>query len=485
MSLSRLVLVIFIASFANASSAFAAGECRSWFKRMSDIVACESCAAEYPNEDREAFCGGKITEGGGQAAPSASMPDIDPSAISKCEASMKVASECCGDPLSCFSKPDGEANEENSIVGMLLGSTATMALSLPSSSMASACGKMKTVAQSVSAINGILGAKCGHYVGVCKKACGDPMKELKIAKSGCVGKTSSDSDFDLCESIRKQYTELELNLKECQSADNASMKMAQQAAVQQLASKMADQCKKLAEAKPDDVPQDLFGNPDCSSTAAAATPFCQAKCNKAGMQNDPSCAGFFNGGDGGFGQPSPSSIGDDNPFANNVPDDEGAQNPNIPFTEAKNKGLASVEGGGGGGGGLGGGGDMGGGEGGASGGEGQAGYNTDISRGTASGNGYSVSGMAMKSGGGGGFSGYGAPGSAITDPGKKFSLKDFLPGASKNQKVAFRGIATSTPDIAPSHADIFKKVTDRFYQVCLRDGLYDCSTLQKMKKAGN
>jgi hypothetical protein len=185
---------------------------------------------------------------------------------------------------------------------------------------------------------------------------------------------------------------------------------------------------------------------------------------------------------------TPNGTSDAQRLFGNIPQDpEGTQAPNIAPTAAAKDGLSSTNAAGGGGGGLGGGGTPGADGSGRAGGTGAAaGWDANILRGISSGNGYSVSGGGLKSGAGGGFSGYGAA-SGKDALGKPFNLKDFLPGGKNSalRTTAFRGLASNIADISPAHTDLFQKVSDRFHAVCMRDALYDCATLQKMKKPLN
>jgi hypothetical protein len=163
---------------------------------------------------------------------------------------------------------------------------------------------------------------------------------------------------------------------------------------------------------------------------------------------------------------------------------EDAQLAQIGDTKAENKGLASTPAGTGGGGLGGGGGASGGGSDPArGGGKTGGGYDTGILRGVASGNGYSV-GPRVSTGNNGGFSGYGASGKAGNVLGSAFNLKDYLPGGKSGPvKNTFRGLASKLADVGPAHDDIFEKISNRFYQICLRDALYDCENLKKTKRA--
>ncbi|MCB0350977.1 MAG: hypothetical protein KDD38_07325, partial [Bdellovibrionales bacterium] len=101
-------------------------------------------------------------------------------------------------------------------------------------------------------------------------------------------------------------------------------------------------------------------------------------------------------------------------------------------------------------------------------------------KGTISGGGYSPNAY-MRTGSGSGFASYGRS-SAITASARPFNLNDYLPRDKAKRKLAIRRLASlASARVSPSQIDIFKKVTNRYYQLCLRDALYDCASLRKMK----
>lgn len=397
----------------------------------------------------------------------------------QCRQAQMVAAECCGHPEKCFTKPDvsGE-NDSNASTYMQIGQMlAGTALNMPAGSVEAMCGKMKTISQLTTGVNLYLAQRCTTYVGQCKKACIEPAKRIR-AKPACKD--------GACDDVIAQL-EFELNVEDCNLASNGAVKQANQAIASAAATKYADMCKKQAKAESAaDITADVFGNPNCTTPGAASSPICQAKCSRPGAASDPNCAGFPGLGNANTGANElAGNTLSTNPFGDLVPETEGQQGPMPEDTAATPNQSTGGQGGGGSSGGLGGGGDGGGGtEGGAQGPGGGEGYNTGILKGTMSGNGYSSSGGALRTGASGGFSGYGGKG-AITANARPFNLKDFLPGGAKTKNLAMRGIASTPSDISPAHSNIFQKVTDRFYEVCLRNALYDCATLKKVKKSGN
>src|SRR5690606_28853762 len=114
---------------------------------------------------------------------------------------------------------------------------------------------------------------------------------------------------------------------------------------------------------------------------------------------------------------------------------------------------------------------------------GSAGYNTDILGNTRLGNGY-TNPVMRNTASGGGWAGYSGRGRTPASQGKPFNPKDYLPGGRLDPKRKLAGLAGAIPDVAPVHGDIFKNISRKFYQICLRDRLYDCSTLRKQGPVG-
>lgn len=411
----------------------------------------------------------------------------------QCDKERQTAEQCCFKPETCFAgKPSGEDDPNEGIALAFVQTALGISTSLPTLDMGSACKKMNNAAQAMTAVNVWLGGRCASYVSQCKNTCNRVANKLKQEYSDCASEGMKEKGN--CANGKLKLQEYGDYAKDCAKYDNASIKMASQAIANQVGARFAKMCENAN--KTQEPPADLFANPDCTTPAAASTPFCQEMCSKPGAEVNPRCSGFVGlnppgfggngpGAGGGTGSGSGSGSGSAGRFAN-VPDDEGAQLPNFADIEAKGKGVNSGGGGGAGAGLGGGGGDAGGGGGGPSGGGGGGGgYDTKIDRGLASGNGYSGVGGMMRSGSSGGFSGYGGSGGAVTDAGRPFNLKDYLPDKGNNKKLANRLPQAIVADISPAHGDIFKKVSNRFFQICTRDALYDCSTLKKMKSMGN
>ena len=89
----------------------------------------------------------------------------------------------------------------------------------------------------------------------------------------------------------------------------------------------------------------------------------------------------------------------------------------------------------------------------------------------------------MRSGARGGYRGPASKSAAgAYKKGKKFSLKDFLPGGKANPKRGLAGFARSNPEIGAKTDDLFNRITARFYEICLKNRLYDCKTITNRKR---
>jgi hypothetical protein len=402
-----------------------------------------------------------------------------------CFKASTVADQCCGNPASCItSTPSG--NDDGSGGGSagaeILGFVLETAVAIPGS-ISAVCGRWQDATAVATALTAYVAAKCQVKVQSCKSSCSTTTSQRQSdLQSAEVNRCPSE----VITAISSVYYSYKNELDICGTSNNADFAIAQQGIGSALGNRFASMCKSQANAL---NPSALaFNTPNCLIPAQAASPFCQYQCDRPGAATSPLCAGMlaslgappgFNatglgpGGVGGLGLNAKSLFNDiPNPAESDQPAVYGSPT-------ASNAGL-DVPAGGGASGGLGGGGGLPGGQGVAAGPGKGGGYDTGILRGIASGSGYS--GGRMSTGTNGGFAGYGAQNRADNLLAKKFSLKDFLPGGTKGEpRSVFRGLASTVADISPAHDDIFKKVTNRFYQVCLRDALMDCDALKKVK----
>jgi hypothetical protein len=343
---------------------------------------------------------------------------------------------------------------------------------------------MQYAAHAMTAVNTYLAYKCSNHIRICKKTCEQSKKEFqeKYGDNDAACTHSANSGLENCRNYYTMIEKYESTSRECKAMDNQSMKLAAQAVSSQVAAQFAGHCKKLAKSQENPIVVDNSFSADCTNAANISNPICQQFCMRSENSNVAACQNYLKtylGAKGtGDGSNAPGNETAKSPFDTLVADDEGKQLINPGDVAAKAQSSTGGGGGGGGGGLGGGGGDAGGGSTGGNNTD-TSGYGTNILKGTYSGGGgFSNNRYNSGSGGGGYASGTNNSKSIF---GETFSLKDFMPQTKTKGLTPTRGLAVANPDISPAHADIFKKVTDRFFQVCLRDALYDCSTLKKLR----
>ncbi len=372
-----------------------------------------------------------------------------------CQQAQDVAYKCCTDPSSCLLNAGGPSDASGvttSLIQMVLGATT----SLPGD-ISAMCGRMKDVSYASTALSAYLIRQCHAAVAHCDDLCNGNRNDMAV----------------------------------CDKYSGSESALAGQALAAQFSNVMATKCQNATQV------QNSFDNPDCSTAAAASTPFCQYKCNRPGAQADPTCAGIIaamqnNSMNSGLGinnnsgaatsgfpglpptpaeppQQAPCVAGSAAPCGGS-PQQAALAQPMNPNMMPQGPTLP-MDGG------------MGGPDNGAQGATPQQGWNADILRGIASGNGYSSAPMMTGGGGGGYSSSYNSQGQHLNPFGQPFNLRDFLPGGklanNKPRLNVFRGLASQYADINPRSRDIFQEISDRYYAVCLRHMLYNCDSLIK------
>jgi len=406
--------------------------------------------------------------------------------IEQCEARRKKAEQCCTKPETCIGDAVGAGGGASSTVLQAIQLTmagATM-LSGAGGDIARTCATMGTVSQASMVLNTAMAGTCTASVSQCNGACDDLKERLKALydQTPTVLADQRTKIGTLRQDVAKK-------VDACSTYNNTTVR----AGMQAMASWQAAQSAKMCQEQAGGGGLDNFGenqfNIDCNSPMGVSNAACQQRCSRADAANDPSCArilaqnanfnnkngGGRRGGPGGPGGPG----GNGPPIIDIGPDNEDPQVPPIGQGLQAANGLNQMQGGGAAGIAFGGG-DFGGG--GGPGGAGGGGLRIDpnILKGTSSGNGYSQQG-GLRGGSGGGYSqNFGGRDPAST--GQKFSLKDFLPGGKMAPKRGLAGMVGGNPEIGSKTDDIFKRISGRFYQLCLQDRLYDCSTLRGMKR---
>lgn len=425
----------------------------------------------------------------------------------ECAPKKEKAGICCGQPERCIGEKIGIGETAGAMgyafLQMLGGASAT------SASISQNCKQMQTVSYATAAINAAMSGTCSSYVNRCQSACRD-IKQRGMDLKGQIPPVeqtifgydthnhafqSANPEYQRAQEFRAManriYNDANRAITECSTADNASVRNAMQAVAAAQAGKLAGLCKDKTEAPGEEDPGlDTIAsndfNVDCGAPGAAANPICQQQCSRPGAENDPVCRAYFanlNGGPGfgsGFGNSGINNLsGDGLSFDVGDPLDTDQFADPGQF-DAQSQGLATATGTGGGG--PGGGGSPGGGGGdfGAGGAGGMLDFNSKILRGLSGGQGYSNK-VGGRTSGGGGFSGYGG-GRKPAGKGKPFNLREFLPGGKKAAPRGLAALGSGHPEIGAKSDDIFKRISNRFYAICMQDRLYDCDTLRKMKR---
>ncbi len=433
------------------------------------------------------------------------------SKLRQCKAKLKETAQCCENPMSCLT---GESGGQHSGVLMALQVAAGTATSM--ASISGSCGTLGTISTGMAAINTALAFKCSSKINQCNSTCGSIVREAEEMSSSCqsqsggcviadnelegayecdgTGKAANYERSCLDSKRRRAQSNLVSRLdkiadsaNQCDTYGGRAVEQQSQAIASMYAAKVAGLCKKAANTT--DTAANNSNNAfnvNCSDPTNAANPVCQNQCNRANAANDPVCAQLLGLGTSGFG----SGTGTDG-LANgsldklgtgSIDEFEDPQSLNDPNIAAAANSAKVGSAGGGGIPGGGGGSTAGGGEGG-SGGGGEGGLNTNIMGGAASRSGYTNPYMRSSLGGGG----YSAEAgrAPASEKGKPFNPRDFLPGGKLDPKRKLAGLASATPEIGAVHGNIFTNITNRFLQVCLRDGLFDCETLRKNSKPRN
>jgi hypothetical protein len=450
----------------------------------------------------------------------------------QCSPAYDQATTCCEQPEKCLFG-SGESSSAKGGTGKSGGNSEIADLiqlgigaSLGSAkSISEQCGKIKNLSYLITALNAYLAHKCSSAIKSCGNSCGQEMQDIqqvlgslshhyqfegivtraservtdpeKCSGEGfywygddeggeCRFKMVGNNEGQFlrvcnedpnCVELKSKETALKTALETCQGLNNNAMKMVQASVVTALAGKAADRCKKEAGASQNTTAGDITIPGTCQDPGSQSLPYCRFNCDRPGASATvPECAPFANGEPTGLvDTQGPGGLSGDSGLPDGL--DTGEQEAQYADIDPNNRLKIEGGSGGGGGGGLGGG-DAGGGGGGdaGAGGYGGEGYDTSIDQGLLAGGGYTggASRGPASVGGGGGFS---TPSGGKNVLSRSMSLKDFLP---KNKKP-LAGLAPALRGLASADTDIFQRITDRFYQVCTRNALYDCATLKKIK----
>lgn len=416
-------------------------------------------------------------------------------AINQCTNSYKKSASCCNNPIGCMAESAGLTEDGSNVSsGMQFASQfAAMFAASGAGSQSRACGALQSLGVFTSGVNVAAASQCMSSINQCRNSCEPIAQQLEIDYQNCLS-----DDYCRSNKIHRQYQALKIRVRQkteqCElltaKAETGMVQASQAAAGAMLANK----CKQAASATNtastgfDNVDTGVF-NTNCSDPANISNPICQNNCQRPGAANDPMCRQILGlepaGGGAGTSNPAADaasmSADGSNAFGLNEDLDENGEFEGVGIqstansTDAKSQSGGGVPGGGGGGGAaMGSGGGSGARRGVASGNRGK------ILKGYASGGGYSArAGRSRYSGGGGGFSGYGNGKAAAKRGGKKFNLADYLPGNKldpRKRKIAsvlgLKGAAAN--QIGRASENIFEKISNRFYSICLGKRLMDC-----------
>ena len=395
--------------------------------------------------------------------------------IKQCQSKGKEAQYCCGSGavacLAGFKESDG--------MGSLIGTGSVILQSLilarQTQSVQENCDSQEGLSAFSAGINAATAVKCHTVRSSCQSDCGLIKQELEAKQNLCSAEATS------CKTTYKRLIgQLNFQINTCKELVTNEVGMGAQAATTLVTThQMAKLCKEVVAASPPPVAPGIPGNDLCKDPTDLSNPYCRQQfCAQPGSLSLPECQGPGSNtppsqkvgldGSNSFGSANFGSRGA-NADLNGIGDGLGEQLPATGNNEINGREVVSTQGGTGG---LPGGGGGGGGAPADSGGGGGAAnkLNTNTLHGLASGNGYSVSSMGLS--GGGGYSNPVRNGS--NKKAKPFDLKQFLPKKNIQRKLA--GLSAShsglAGQLAGKHDDIFKRVSNKYREMCILNRLY-------------
>lgn len=395
----------------------------------------------------------------------------------ECRPQLESTQRCCQHPEQCLGN-NGAGN--SAILGSI---QAVMASAGQAASLSGACGRMRDVALSAAAINSALAAKCVSQINQCKQSCREIIDQARTMYSDCQRTTGGCTS-----STRSRLAEISNSSNSCESNEAYAQQQANQTIASGLTAKTMDLCKQSTSSQTTAASNSASTRSNllnCLDPSNASNPSCQNSCNRAGSQNDPLCNPSL--ANNGF---SSSSTGLVDPNGKNknlagtdsldeIESNQAALTDTIAPAASK---TASSAGGGGSA-------NLGGDPespvglnslAGAQGGYDASALNPKyVSSGVRTGNGYSSPSRSVASAKEES-SFFSLPFFGKKDDSQKaFNPKDYLPGGRLDPRRRLAGLSEAM-GIGSVHGDIFKSITNRFYQVCLKDGLMDCESVRKI-----
>ncbi len=396
-------------------------------------------------------------------------------AVEACERAHKEATEACNQPFKKAFGVDLGPDDMQMIMTVLNvgGQTALASRAGSQKSMAKACGMMRDVGYATTALNAGFATQCQSFRSSCLTQC----QHLESIMRQVVARCENDPACSVSQQVSLNNTSQ--RVAACQQYSGQVAGMATQALMALYSAEGASMCRDLAKVQDFGLPPPKTSppanRPNCADPANASNPVC-LECRSPESRNNPMCRDVnaqIPGGDGRSNQssrtPPGGNDGEDFDLSNLGLEDDPNQMAQMPITEP---GEASARRPSGSGTGLGGGGGPQGYDG-APGGHGDPGIDTDILHGVGGGGGYTTSSVPFSSGGGGG--GFGLP-PRPDSAGEKFDLRKFLPGRQgvKGLQKVTGGEGRRHPELAPSHDNIWRRVSNKYQQLCQRGELYGC-----------
>lgn len=392
-----------------------------------------------------------------------------------CKPQLEETQKCCQHPEQCL----GNGGAQNSAI---LGSLqAVLSSAGQAASLSGACGQMQNVALTTTAINTALASQCVSKISQCKQSCSQVIEQARAMYAECRGSSTLCSVQE-----RAELSRISGAGNSCEANESFAQQQANQTIASALTAKTMGLCKDATTGGTANTATNTAEirslSINCLDSANAANPACQTRCNRAGSQNDPLCnqnsaSGSFGSSNSGLVDPNGKSNSALKDSLDEVEANQAALTDNVAPTASKTAASS-----GGGGVGVGGGGDS----------PVDAplrdyGSSLDslsfdtksVAGGVRTGSGYSGGSSRSPASSKEESSFFKFPFFGKKDDGpRSFNPKDYLPGGRLDPRRRLAGLGQAG-GIGSAHGDIFKSITNRFYQVCLRDALMDCEILRK------
>ncbi len=417
--------------------------------------------------------------------------------VKACNQKMHKADDCCRNPIKCLGGDDSLGLGESlapALGGLAVGLAQGQGLKEGGyKGIAKQCALYKKIGYTSAAISGAMAASCTAKRQMCLDSCGDTKDRIRSLVDRCQSCSRGGSyTSGRCDEVKTLFRQVKGFNNNCESFNVDIAKHVKNAASSVAGAEMSALCEKSAKNEPPPIVgqnfQPLPGVTDCSLPSNASNPICRLDCSRPGSESNPLCQ---------HQKTDSTDLSSTEAFAQKKRevDSEGEGDANVGWVDEDNdqlarhsnvapqgQGIVTATGGGGGsfsGGGLGGGGSSGSRGAGARAG-GKTPHGPKVFKGHRGRTGYSkrYSGGSSSSGG---FRGYGQGSSRRNKGkrdyrGKKFDLKQFLPGGLRDPK---RRLAVHIPkndrrQVGQKYVDVWKKITARYQHICKVGSLKGC-----------